>query len=71
VVEGIARQHGATYVKISQTEEERALFWLGRKSAFPAVGRISPDYLCMDGTIPRKQLPHVLERMQAMSTTTA
>jgi glycolate oxidase len=67
VVEGIAGQHGATYVKVSQTEEERALFWLGRKSAFPAVGRISPDYLCMDGTIPRKQLPHVLERMQAMS----
>ena len=67
VVEGIAGQHGATYVKISQTEEERALFWLGRKSAFPAVGRISPDYLCMDGTIPRKQLSHVLERMQEMS----
>lgn len=67
VVEGIARQHGATFLKVSQSEEERALFWLGRKSAFPAVGRISPDYLCMDGTIPRKQLPHVLERMQAMS----
>ena len=43
------------------------VFWAGRKAAFPAVGRISPDYLCMDGTIPRKQLPLVLNRMAEMS----
>jgi glycolate oxidase len=67
VVESIARQHGATYLKVSETDEERQRFWLGRKNAFPAVGRISPDYYCMDGTIPRKKLAHVLERMEEMS----
>jgi glycolate oxidase len=67
VVESIARQHGATYAKVSESEEERARFWLGRKNAFPAVGRISPDYYCMDGTIPRKRLAHVLRRMEEMS----
>jgi glycolate oxidase len=61
-VEAIARQSGAVSARASQSEEERLLFWAGRKSAFPAAGRISPDYLCMDGTIPRKQLPHVLAR---------
>ncbi|MDF1587268.1 FAD-linked oxidase C-terminal domain-containing protein [Marinimicrococcus flavescens] len=66
-VTSIARQHGATFVKASQSEEERQKFWLGRKAAFPAVGRISPDYYCMDGTIPRAQLSHVLRRMQEMS----
>ena len=49
-------------MRISTSEEERLLFWAGRKAAFPAVGRISPDYLCMDGTIPRKRLPEVLQR---------
>ena len=48
-------------------EEQRLLFWAGRKAAFPAVGRISPDYYCMDGTIPRAQLPLVLKRMKEMS----
>ncbi|WGF88182.1 FAD-linked oxidase C-terminal domain-containing protein [Marinivivus vitaminiproducens] len=67
VVGAIARQHGATSVKVSESEEERARFWQGRKAAFPAVGRISPDYYCMDGTIPRKQLPLVLQRMREMS----
>jgi glycolate oxidase len=66
-VETIARRCGATYVRVSQSETERQLFWLGRKSAFPAVGRLAPDYLCMDGTIPRKQLAHVLTRMKEMS----
>jgi glycolate oxidase len=66
-VESIARECGAVYVRISQTEAERQLFWLGRKAAFPAVGRLAPDYLCMDGTIPRKQLPFVLSRMREMS----
>jgi glycolate oxidase len=67
VVGAIARQCGATLVRISEDEAERQRFWLGRKSAFPAVGRISPDYYCMDGTIPRAQLPNVLARMREMS----
>ncbi len=67
VVTSIARQHGATYVKASESEEERNRFWLGRKAAFPAVGRISPDYICMDGTIPRKQLSLVLRRIEELS----
>ena len=52
---------------MSQNEDERLLFWAGRKAAFPAVGRISPDYYCMDGTIPRAALPLVLARMREMS----
>ena len=67
VVGSIARQHGCSYSKVSESEAERLAFWAGRKNAFPAAGRLSPDYLCMDGTIPRKQLSHVLERMQEMS----
>jgi glycolate oxidase len=66
-VEAIARKHGAVSVRVSSSEDERMVFWAGRKAAFPAVGRISPDYLCMDGTIPRKQLPLVLNRMTEMS----
>jgi glycolate oxidase len=67
IVGSIARQHGATYMKASESEAERLAFWAGRKNAFPAAGRLSPDYLCMDGTIPRAKLGHVLERMQEMS----
>ncbi|WP_020680433.1 FAD-linked oxidase C-terminal domain-containing protein [Marinobacterium rhizophilum] len=66
-VEGLFATFGATSVRTSQSEAERALLWKGRKSAFPAVGRISPDYYCMDGTIPRGQLAHVLTEMQRMS----
>ena len=66
-VEKIARDCRAASCKISRSEEERLLFWAGRKAAFPAVGRISPDYYCMDGTIPRAQLPLVLKRMKEMS----
>ncbi|HZS64489.1 MAG TPA: FAD-linked oxidase C-terminal domain-containing protein [Xanthobacteraceae bacterium] len=66
-VEAIARECWADSCKISNSEEERLLFWAGRKAAFPAVGRISPDYYCMDGTIPRGQLPLVLKRMREMS----
>jgi glycolate oxidase len=66
-VEQIALQFGASSCRISQSEEERLLFWAGRKAAFPAVGRISPDYYCMDGTIPRAQLGPVLVRMEQMS----
>src|SRR3954470_6918244 len=66
-VEALARENGAQSLKISQNETERLAFWAGRKAAFPAVGRISPDYLCMDGTIPRAALPLVLRRMKEMS----
>jgi glycolate oxidase len=66
-VEAIAARSGAVTSRISRDEAERELFWAGRKSAFPAVGRISPDYYCMDGTIPRKALPRVLARMREMS----
>ncbi len=57
----------ATSLHIAETEAERLLLWKGRKSAFPAVGRLAPDYYCIDGTIPRKQLSHVLQRMDEMS----
>ncbi|PTW62361.1 glycolate oxidase [Breoghania corrubedonensis] len=66
-VAAIARRNGCTSSRTSTSEAERATFWAGRKAAFPAVGRISPDYLCMDGTIPRKALPEVLSRMQDLS----
>ena len=66
-VEKIARDCRSVSCKASGSEEERLLFWAGRKAAFPAVGRISPDYYCMDGTIPRAQLPLVLRRMKEMS----
>lgn len=58
---------GATSVRISQDDAERMLLWKGRKSAFPAVGRLSPDYYCMDGTIPRGQLSHVLTEIDRLS----
>ncbi|NWG86384.1 MAG: FAD-binding protein [Hydrogenophilaceae bacterium] len=58
---------GATEVRTARDEAERALFWKGRKAAFPAVGRISPDYYCMDGTIPRHRLPEVLRRTAELS----
>ncbi|MGF7159682.1 glycolate oxidase [Rhodoligotrophos appendicifer] len=66
-VSAIADANGAAGLRVSTTEAERLAFWAGRKAAFPAVGRISPDYLCMDGTIPRHQLPKVLHRMGEMS----
>jgi glycolate oxidase len=57
---------GAIALSVSQSDEERMRFWSGRKNAFPAAGRISPDYYCMDGTIPRKQLAHVLTSIAQM-----
>lgn len=60
---------GATAIAVSQTDAERARFWSGRKNAFPAAGRISPDYYCMDGTIPRKQLARVLSAIAEMERT--
>jgi len=58
---------GATEIRASRDETERLKFWAGRKAAFPAVGRIMPDYYCMDGTIPKKQLPYVLTRIGELS----
>ena len=66
-VEKIAKDCRAVSCQVSKNEQERLLFWAGRKAAFPAVGRISPDYFCMDGTIPRAQLPKVLARMKELS----
>src|SRR5438270_4818754 len=66
-VEAIARANRAISVRISQTEAERLAFWAGRKAAFPAVGRISPDYYCMDGTIPRARLGEVLAKTRELS----
>ncbi|MET0671772.1 MAG: FAD-linked oxidase C-terminal domain-containing protein [Xanthobacteraceae bacterium] len=66
-VETIARECRAVTSRTSTSEEERLLFWAGRKAAFPAVGRISPDYYCMDGTIPRAKLPLVLKRIRELS----
>lgn len=57
----------ATEVRIAKDELEQQKFWAGRKAAFPAVGRLSPDYYCMDGTIPRHRLPYVLEKISTMA----
>ena len=65
----IAKKNKSKTLRISNSEDERVLFWAGRKAAFPAVGRISPDYMCMDGTIPRKKLPEVLAGMAKLSKT--
>ena len=67
VVAEIAQRNGATTLRLSRNEDERLSFWAGRKAAFPAVGRISPDYYCMDGTIPRRRLPEMMTRMADMS----
>jgi glycolate oxidase len=66
-VDRIAKANDAVSCRISGSEEERLLFWAGRKAAFPAVGRISPDYYCVDGTIPRRRLADVLSRMSALA----
>jgi glycolate oxidase len=63
----IAKANGAVTVRASTSEEERLKFWSGRKAAFPAMGGLAPDYLCMDGTIPRRHLPMVLARIRDLS----
>lgn len=63
----IAADNGATVVRASASDAERDVFWAGRKAAFPAVGRLAPDYYCMDGTIPRRRLPEVLARIAELS----
>ena len=65
-VSALANKHMATTIRVSTSDEERVQFWQGRKNAFPAVGAIGPDYLCMDGTIPRRKLAYVLERMDEL-----
>ena len=67
-VRNVLAASGATEIRTAESEAQRAKFWAGRKAAFPAVGRLAPDYYCMDGTIPRAQLPHVLKRISEMST---
>ena len=62
----VLRRAGATAIRVSNSEAERQKFWAGRKAAFPAVGRISPDYYCMDGTIPRRKLGEILKFIAAM-----
>lgn len=66
-VERIMQMSGAVDVRLSGSEAERLRFWAGRKAAFPAAGRISPDYYCMDGTIPRNRLAEVLGGIEALS----
>jgi glycolate oxidase len=67
-IKRVLTAEGATEIRISSDEAQRALYWSGRKAAFPAVGRISPDYYCIDGTIPRAALPHVLRQIATWST---
>ena len=67
LAEQILRQSGATEIQIAKDEEQRLQFWAGRKAAFPAVGRLSPDYYCMDGTIPRHQIANVLKHISDLS----
>ncbi|MFP5462200.1 MAG: FAD-linked oxidase C-terminal domain-containing protein [Gammaproteobacteria bacterium] len=65
-MEQVLRDAGATAIRVSDSEEERLRFWSGRKNAFPAAGRISPDYYCMDGTIPRRNLGRMLAAIAQM-----
>ena len=65
----VLEHHGATGIRVSRNEAERIRFWAGRKAAFPSAGRISPDYYCMDGTIPRKSLGDMLTAICAMEKT--
>lgn len=67
-VEALLRSQGATSIRSAEDAATRALLWKGRKAAFPAVGRMAPDYYCMDGTIPRQRLAEVLERIAIWST---
>jgi glycolate oxidase len=66
-VQRLCRQAGSTTIQVAADDEQRALFWKGRKSAFAAVGRISPDYYVQDGVIPRTALPEVLRKITALA----
>ncbi|MGB6486333.1 MAG: FAD-linked oxidase C-terminal domain-containing protein [Steroidobacteraceae bacterium] len=65
-MEAVMRDAGATECRVSRDEAERLRFWAGRKAAFPAMGALSPDYYCMDGSIPRKRLAAVLQAIRQM-----
>jgi len=65
-MEEVFQRVGATRLQVSESETQRLLFWAGRKNAFPAAGRVSPDYYCMDGTIPRRNLGRVLNAIAEM-----
>jgi len=65
-IEQVLREAGASTLCVASSESERALFWSGRKNAFPAAGRLAPDYYCMDGTIPRRHVGKVLDAIAAM-----
>jgi len=67
-VRGVLEESGYIHMQVAADDEQRQLFWSGRKAAFPAVGRISPDYYCIDGTIPRKALGDVLNRIEELSS---
>ncbi len=65
-MQAVLREFGATGIKVSESEQQRLLFWSGRKNAFPAAGRVSPDYYCMDGTVPRRNIGRLLAAIAAM-----
>ena len=67
-VAAVCTAAGAPHVRLARDDAERKLFWAGRKAAFPAMGRLAPDYYCIDGTIPRRRLPDVLVEIEALST---
>jgi glycolate oxidase len=64
----VLQKSGATRLQVSSSEAERLQFWSGRKNAFPAAGRVYPDYYCMDGTIPRRKIAELLTRIKGMET---
>lgn len=66
LVETVCRDVGAQEIQVAQTEDQRARFWMGRKAAFAAMGRVSPSYYVQDGVIPRTKLPEVLRRIRAL-----
>ncbi|MGE4369307.1 MAG: FAD-linked oxidase C-terminal domain-containing protein [Burkholderiaceae bacterium] len=68
-MQAVFRNAGATQLLVSSSEQERLTYWAGRKNAFPAAGRVSPDYYCMDGTIPRRHLAKVLSAIEEMEDT--
>jgi len=67
-IQDVMEKSGAVQTQVSRNEEERLRFWAGRKAAFPAAGAISPDYYCMDGTIPKKRVGEVLRRIMKMES---
>ena len=66
----ICERNGSDDVRVARDEAERQLFWKTRKAAFPAMGRISPNYFVQDGVIPRTKLPEVLERIEELARST-